>query len=127
MGSGRCPCRAGQSADGSPDLRGISTASRCMKTERLTDLINAHLDNALTADEARELSAELVASRSSRRIFWEHSALHGVLPEAVHLTWLSGATPGHGEKIVPLPIQPSAGRRWSTVVRNVGLAAAACL
>src|SRR5262245_41400239 len=96
-----------------------------MKTERLSDLIHAHLDGALTAEEAQELSAELVASKEARRAFWEHSALHGLMPEAVHLAWLSGATPQYAEKIVPLPIQVPQ-KRWPGILRNVGLAAAAC-
>jgi hypothetical protein len=96
-----------------------------MKTERLTELIHAHLDGALSADDARELSGELVANAAARRAFWEHSALHGLLPEAVHLAWLSGVTPQYAEKIVALPIQ-SPPRRWPGVIRGIGLAAAAC-
>lgn len=96
-----------------------------MKTERLTDLINAHLDGALSAEDAQELSAELVADADSRRAFWQHSALHGLMPEAVHLAWLSGATPEYAEKVVALPIQTPP-RQWRSVLRNVGLAAAAC-
>ena len=97
-----------------------------MKPERLTDLIHAHLDGALTTEDARELSAELVANRDARRTFWECSALHGLIPEAVHLAWLSGATPQYSEKVVPMPIQAPPTRRWPGILRNVGLAAAAC-
>jgi hypothetical protein len=96
-----------------------------MKPERLTELIHAHLDGALTTEEARELSAELVASAAARRAFWEHSAIHGLMPEAVHLAWLSGVTPQYAAKVVPLPVHTPV-RRWPGVLRNVGLAAAAC-
>jgi hypothetical protein len=96
-----------------------------MKPERLSELIHAHLDGALTAEGAQELSEELVANGAARRAFWEHSALHGLMPEAVHLAWLSGATPQYAEKIVPLPIQAPP-KRWPGILRNMGLAAAAC-
>jgi Concanavalin A-like lectin/glucanases superfamily len=96
-----------------------------MKPERLACLIHSHLDGALTAEEAQELSAELVANGAARRTFWEYSALHGLMPEAVHLAWLSGATPQYAEKIVPLPIQAQP-KRWPGILRSVGLAAAAC-
>jgi len=96
-----------------------------MKAERLSELIHAHLDGALSAEEARELSAELVASAAARRAFWEHSAIHGLMPEAVHLAWLAGVTPQYAEKIVPLPVQAPP-RRWPAIFRNVGFAAAAC-
>jgi hypothetical protein len=96
-----------------------------MKAERLTDLIHAHLDGALSAEDARELSTELVGNPQSRRAFWEHSALHGLLTEAVHLAWLSGATSEYAEKIVPMPIQAPP-KRWPGILRKVGLAAAAC-
>jgi hypothetical protein len=96
-----------------------------MKPERLSNLIHAHLDGALTADEAQELSAELVANGEARRAFWQHSAIHGLLPEAVHLAWLSGVPPQYSERIVPMPIQAPT-KRWPGILRNVGLAAAAC-
>lgn len=96
-----------------------------MKVERLTDLIHGHLDGALSVEDAQELSAELVANPVARRTFWEHSALHGLLPEAVHLAWLSGVTPEYAEKIVALPIQAPE-KRWPGILRKVALAAAAC-
>lgn len=96
-----------------------------MKTERLTDLIHAHLDGALSTEDAQELSTELVANSAARRVFWEHSSLHGLMTEAVHLAWLSGAASEYAEKIVPMPIEAPS-KRWPGIFRKAGLAAAAC-
>lgn len=96
-----------------------------MKPERLAELIDAHLDGAISGEGVKELSAVLVKDAEARREYWAKASVHGTLPEAVHLAWLSGATPQSDQKIVALPIDTK-WSRLSAIARNVGLAAAAC-
>ena len=97
-----------------------------MNTDQLHELIDRHLDGSLSDTEAQELSAVLARESAARREFWARSSIHGLLPEAVHLAWLSDATPGTSSKIIPLP-----GGGSSTgalrVLRFAALAAAATI
>jgi anti-sigma factor RsiW len=94
--------------------------------ERLHELIDGHLDGSLTESEAQELSAVLAEDRRARREFWSRAAIHGLLPEAVHLAWLAEATPGESSKVVPMPIG-GVSPRVLRVLRYATLAAAACV
>ena len=54
-----------------------------MNDPRLTRLIQAHLDELITHDEQLELDGRLCDSESARQQFWEESAIHGAMHEAV--------------------------------------------
>lgn len=62
-----------------------------MKDPRLEQLIDAHLDGALTPEEAAELSDRLVHSAEARRLFWQQTAVHGLLQRAAQLEWVGAA------------------------------------
>jgi hypothetical protein len=79
--------------------------------ERLDRWMDAYLDEALIAEEAAELSRELIRSPEARRRFWQLAAMHGVLPEAVQLQWLSQAAPEAASKVVAMPSSLANGRR----------------
>jgi anti-sigma factor RsiW len=74
-----------------------------VKPERLDELIDGHLEGALTEPEAQELSAMLAANKAARREFWARASIHGLLPEAVHLAWLAEATPVKKPNVIPMP------------------------
>ena len=97
-----------------------------MNIERLHELIEGHLDGLLNEDEAQELSAVLTDDRRARREFWARAAIHGLLPEAVHLAWLAEATPGGNSKVVAMPIRALPAGVLK-VLRFASFAAAACL
>jgi hypothetical protein len=97
-----------------------------VNTDRLLDLIECHLDGSLTESGAQELSAELRDNPAARREFWSRAAIHGILPEAVHLAWLADATPGQSSKVVPLPLAEGH-TALVRALRFATLAAAACL
>ena len=55
-----------------------------MKSERLTHLLNAYLDGALTAPEKRELEDLLLSSAAARKQFWDDTRLHNQLSIVEH-------------------------------------------
>lgn len=71
-----------------------------MNPKRLSQLIEAHLEGRLTSTEAEELNRALVAEPEARRLFWEHTALHGLTQEAARLEWLGTASPEVERKII---------------------------
>jgi hypothetical protein len=96
-----------------------------VKIERLHELIDAYLDDGLTPEQGAELSAILTHSAEARREYWNHAALHGVLPEAMQLQWLSRAGSGLAspETLRTSESRSSARRSW---FKGIGIAAAAC-
>src|SRR5438128_1405036 len=92
-----------------------------MNPTRLSQLIDAYLDGALTPEETAELSGTLLRSGEARKQFWSQAAIHGVLPEAVQTQWLAQAEPGASSKVVQMPTP------HQKILRFVRLAAAACL
>ena len=71
-----------------------------MNDTELSRLIEAHLDGRLSASEAEDLSQLLVRDADARRLFWERSAVHGLLPEATQLEWLGNASPEPERNVV---------------------------
>ncbi len=71
-----------------------------MNQKRLSQLIEAHLEGRLTSAEAEELNRSIVAEPEVRRLFWEHTALHGLTQEAARLDWLGAASPEVERRIV---------------------------
>ena len=63
-----------------------------MNDSRLQELVDAHLEQRLTAMDAEELSALLTASPEARRFFWRQASMHGLLQRAVQLEWLGVAS-----------------------------------
>jgi len=90
-----------------------------MNDSRLTYLIQAHLDELITPDEQRELDGRLCNSESARQQFWEESAIHGAMHEAMKTssglgaaeTSLKAAT---GDKFVT-PSKTEGRFRWSRI------------
>jgi hypothetical protein len=62
-----------------------------MRDERLIVLLDAYLDNVLTADEKQELERMLLESDAARREFWNRASLHGWTHAAAKLNY--GAKP----------------------------------
>lgn len=90
-----------------------------MNDSRLTYLIQAHLDELITPDEQRELDGRLCNSESARQQFWEESAIHGAMHEAIKTsadlvaaeTSLKAAA---GDKFVT-PLKTEGRFRWSRI------------
>lgn len=90
-----------------------------MNDSRLTYLIQAHLDELITPDEQRELDRRLCNSESARQQFWEESAIHGAMHEAIKTsadlvaaeTSLKAAA---GDKFVT-PLKTEGRFRWSRI------------
>jgi hypothetical protein len=96
-----------------------------VKLEHLHEWIDAYLDGALNPEQSAELSRILTHSAEARREYWKHAALHGVLPEAVQLQWLSQADPtAASPQVVRSGESRSAGR--GTWLKRIAAAAAAC-
>ena len=90
-----------------------------MNPQRLDDLIQAHLDGALTPADRAELEQLLLASAEARRRFWDETAWHGRLHDAAQLAW---SVP------VSADVAPArAPRRTRWWLGGLGLAAAAAL
>jgi hypothetical protein len=71
-----------------------------MNSQRLSELIEAHLDGTLTVAGAEKLSRAIVEEPEVRRQFWNHTALHGLTQEAARLEWLGSAAPDVESKVV---------------------------
>lgn len=71
-----------------------------MNPKRLSQLIDAHLEGKLTSIEADELSRAMFVEPEVRRLFWEHTALHGLIQEATRLEWLGTASAEVENKVV---------------------------
>ena len=62
-----------------------------MSAPRLDELIQRHLDGALSRADREELEQALLASAEARRRFWDETAWHGLLHEAAQLRWADAA------------------------------------
>lgn len=82
-----------------------------MNQKRLSQLIEAHLEGRLTSTEAEELNRAIVEEPEACRLFWEHTALHGLTQEAARLEWLGTASPEVERKIVRVTWW-----RWATLI-----------
>jgi Concanavalin A-like lectin/glucanases superfamily/FecR protein len=71
--------------------------------KRLSQLIESHLEGRLTSSEAEELNCAIVGEPEVRRLFWEHTALHGLTQEAARLEWLGTVSPEVDRRIVRVP------------------------
>jgi hypothetical protein len=83
-----------------------------MNESRLQKLIEAHLENQLTADEAAELSDMLTSSPEARQFFWRQASMHGMLQRAVQLEWLGLA---HRENLGTGGVVEPVRRHWYSV------------
>ena len=62
-----------------------------MEDDRLIHLLELYLDGGLSAAQKDEFERELLQSARSRRLFWEHTSLHGLMHEAATLKWADAA------------------------------------